>query len=184
MFSLLLLNHFTLFCLWYFKYDSLRLHRQKSVFMLFLILKSDKNGIFYFLISFIDLLIYWFIDLFGCSGFCSWHGGSLIVACGISFLWPGIEPRPPAWETQSHSHWTTRKSPMLLYIYMFTWMGIYLFILKLFICECISHRIYCSLVTNSCPNPRYTQPNVFSMSIPGSWTCLGKKTKLCPLTSF
>ena len=151
--------------------------KTRVVYMLFLILKLvDKNRIFYFLI----LLIY----LIGCCGFHLWHAGPLAVACGISFLWPGIKYRPPAWGTQSHSHWTTRKSPMLLYIYMFTWLGIYLFVLKLFICECLSHRICCLLLTNSCPNPGYIQPNVFSMSIPSSWTCLGKKTKLCPLISF
>jgi hypothetical protein len=170
LFSLFLFNDFTLLCLWYFKYDYLRLHRQKRVVLLFLILKLvDKNRIFYFLIL--------FIYLFGCSGICLWHSGSLVGACGISCLWQGIEPRPPAWGTQSPSHWTTRKSPMLLYTYMFTSLGVYLFILKLFICECISHGIYCLLVTNSCPNPGDTQPNVFSKSIPGSWPRLGKKNK-------
>ena len=38
-----------------------------------------------------------------------------IVSCGMWDLvpWPGIEPRPPALEAQSLSHWTTREVPGL-----------------------------------------------------------------------
>ena len=32
-------------------------------------------------------------------------------ACGILVLWPGIEPVPPAVETWSFNHWTTREVP-------------------------------------------------------------------------
>ena len=35
----------------------------------------------------------------------------LMAACGISVPRPGIEPAPPAVETQSLNHWTTRKIP-------------------------------------------------------------------------
>ena len=50
-------------------------------------------------------------------------GWVLVVACGIFSCgtqtlscsmwnlvpWPGIKPRPPAWEAWSHSHWATRE---------------------------------------------------------------------------
>ena len=154
----------------------MRLHRQKRVVLLFLILKLvDKNRIFYFLIL--------FIYLFGCSGICLWHSGSLVGACGISCLWQGIEPRPPAWGTQSPSHWTTRKSPMLLYTYMFTSLGVYLFWSYLYVnayhMEYIVYLwqilapILVILSPTSSPSPYQAADHVW-----------GKKTRLCPLISF
>ena len=31
------------------------------------------------------------------------------MALGILFLWPGVEPIPPAVQAQSLNHWTTRE---------------------------------------------------------------------------
>ena len=45
-----------------------------------------------------------------------------VFSCGMWDLvpWPGIEPRPPALETQSLSHWTTREVSMSWFLIAIT----------------------------------------------------------------
>ena len=40
-----------------------------------------------------------------------------MVVCGVTVLWPGIKPGPPALEVQRLNHWTAREVPNLETLY-------------------------------------------------------------------
>ena len=81
--------------------------------------KGSWLGVFFFFLN---------IYLFGfCSRSQLWYIGSLVVqtlSCYMwdLFLWPGIEPEPPALGTWGLSHWTTRVVPLDEFL-MYLWGG-------------------------------------------------------------
>ena len=61
----------------------------------------EFSWVFFFFFNFCDLSLLSFFFL------------SVLHAMWDLSSWPGIEPRLPAVETQSHNHWTTREVPIL-----------------------------------------------------------------------
>ena len=51
-----------------------------------------------------------FLLFFFGSGAVRGWGGPCCTACGILVPQTGMEPMPPAWETQTLNHWTTREA--------------------------------------------------------------------------
>ena len=67
-----------------------------------------SNWIVFLMLSF-ERFLFCFVCFLFCFGFCFVFCHH--AACGILVPWPGIEPLPWQWKTQSPNHWTTREFP-------------------------------------------------------------------------